>query len=877
MPPFEGEKIEKTAPQETVPDEKEAVFSPEKEKEYRELIDRATESDTYVYFDRMDRSKSALEKELENPDTSFDYKEKLIKAKELYLEFVKEGKPFADFLVKEANKDLETDKQHEFYRKLFIFDQLSFVRSAALIEWLGNEKVWNYGDGSSVSHILDEFPKKLGEKGIPALEKYIKNISQPNYERRKLRENLYDYDVHRAVLTLLKIGGEQGMERLDNLAQENHIFSAWLNTHRPILEGHLEREIPIPFQPQERQPKEPLNYEEEKDFVNFWKKRIERRKEQEEKLRFEPQQILIRGSALLAQMLGKDKKLARDVDVFLVRRPEHERKLAVQEFRNIKEARKLLSRSDYQKLRNWLKKSGYLDKPIHIVDINERYLRDNDVYVGEPELVLRDRELESLKKIYRPLSRQKYEELLEEIEISFLHPVEKSSQKSKLKYGLEINEYLVGKLIRGEVPDILCPNGTLARALRTLDLGERFGMKVDDIIMREAEKQVRDGSMFIRVSPEDIHGKSYVEVEETLLTEEGKRPMDDPFMKVAEKKSQFKRLKRDYPRLGTLVEKIQSDGGIREFILKNYGEVYLKRGGIHIYDVNLAKSPASLVEQEEFLDIWDRYAEESVLFPFRGIGKRNDAAEVPSSKKVQALMKPEFLPRPLKEALDNRVSSHLSKTLGTYEVSVGRATSLGVEEKIKAFLGVYRLCWNDVMERTQGNLTTQLIKLGVHPRSPILKEFQKVEGHTVNLVIADNPEAILGASTDKPWTSCVDIENGAFADSLFEDVRNGSVIAYLLKENKFIGRVLLRATKTTDTAEKGPEGDAAGIEGYYGDRRYGMALIQSLGKILDEKGIRCDKESITLHSFPHAWADMGYKGQGSHILYSKLELSRFRI
>lgn len=450
----------------------------------------------------------------------------------------------------------------------------------------------------------------------------------------------------------------------------------------------------------------------------------------------------------------------------------------------------------------------------------------------------------------------------------------------ELKAALEVSKYSAGEYIRGKIPEVLYPNGTLARALRTLDIGERFGIRVDDLLLREAEKAVKDGSLSISCPPEDIEGREMATAISLYFGEEGvagveaggERGIDNPFMKVAEKKSQFKRLKQNYPRLGTLVERIQEVGGPSEFILKNYGEAYLKRGSIHLYDVNLAKSPASLVEQEEFLQTWEGYAERSVHFPFKEVKRIGAETEILSSSKVQELIDKELLAGALKD----RHASHLSKALGTYEVSIDRALSVGAREKVDALLGVYRLCWDEVTERSRANLTTQLVKLGVHPRNPVLGELDETKEHEVKLVITNEPEAILGASTDKPWLSCVELGGGGYERGLYEDVENGSAIAYLLKDNKFVGRTMVRPTETVPKTvveglvsrlKTGESRDAAGIERYYGDERYSKALIEALKQVLDEKKIQHKKESVTLRPFSHAWTDSGRKDRQSHIIY----------
>lgn len=870
------ERVKQPISAESAEQKREITLSPEKEAEYKELLERAEEQrfNFWYYGNKLVMPPVEFDKTILTMPR--DERLKVVGVRDLQLRFYEEGEPFNRFLINQMNQDLNTGLQSVFYDKLQVFKSLPMPYSGKILtKWLDDERIWNCPDGSNAHNILEVLEKtseKGNEKIISAIERYIQNTQRSDYFRREFK----DSDACTAVRSLVEIEGRDGINRLQCLCSLSPHLNEWFLHNLSCLERYVEDAERTRVHRQEARGFDTSRISE---VLEQNKKKLEQMKEKEKRERFEFQQILIRGSAVLAQVLNKNKKLVRDIDIFLLKSGGRTG-FEVQEFKNIEEARALFSENDFQKIKEWFKDSEYLTKPVHIVTTTEQQLRENDVYVEEPELVLFDRDLELLSKIYRPISQKEYEDLYKESTEKYTSEKYTSLRASTfselgtaLRNSLETGKYSSGKLIRGKAPAILYPNGTLDRALRTADIGKRFEIPVDDILLRNADKAVSNGSILLSVKPKEILEREIMAERLTAAQRYGLghqgRPageifLDEPFMKVVSKKEQLKILKQKYPRLGTLIEKIQEAGGLENFIEKKYGKVYLQRGGAHLYDVDLAKSPASISEQIEFLKLWDSYVEKSVHFPFKDVQKNSEEVEFPKSEEVQSLIDKNLL----RSMLRGRFASHLTKALGTYEIKLDKALSIGVQKKLKALLGIFHLCWVDAIKDTKANLTTQLIKLGVHPRNPILSELDETKEHSVNLVITDNPEAILGASTDKPWTSCIQLKDGAYSESPYEDVKNGSVIAYLLKGKNFIGRVILRPTETLEEDPQiGPKDAAAGMEKYYGDERYNKALIEALKKILDEKGIDYRKTSISIKSYPNAWTDNATKDRTSRLIY----------
>lgn len=97
--------------------------------------------------------------------------------------------------------------------------------------------------------------------------------------------------------------------------------------------------------------------------------------------------------------------------------------------------------------------------------------------------------------------------------------------------------------------------------------------------------------------------------------------------------------------------------------------------------------------------------------------------------------------------------------------------------------------------------------------APILKKLNKMyslksKGSTSDymVVISRHPYDVVGMSTDRGWTSCTNLETGKLRYQLINDVKLGTIIAYLIKKNdKNIerpqARILIKPFVNQETSE----------------------------------------------------------------------------
>jgi hypothetical protein len=74
------------------------------------------------------------------------------------------------------------------------------------------------------------------------------------------------------------------------------------------------------------------------------------------------------------------------------------------------------------------------------------------------------------------------------------------------------------------------------------------------------------------------------------------------------------------------------------------------------------------------------------------------------------------------------------------------------------------------------------------------------------VVISRHPYDIAGMSTDRGWTSCMDLDTGGQTFHIMEDVKKGTIIAYLIKKddlniNNPVARVLIKPYVSEDSEE----------------------------------------------------------------------------
>ena len=342
-------------------------------------------------------------------------------------------------------------------------------------------------------------------------------------------------------------------------------------------------------------------------------------------------------------------------------------------------------------------------------------------------------------------------------------------------------------------------------------------------------------------------------------------PIIDPtFIKVFNDKKLRKSLLRKFPRLGQISEEVTEAGGVESYIKQKYGEVYLAtRGYIRLYDIDLSKSPADLDRQKEFISMW--YSElDQRDFIFDSVEKKSDTVGLPKPETLDQVVDMQRLKR-AKESREGK-NAFLDKISGRYAIKVESRDSYEQRRKIELFLSVLNLEWPANMDMDKTRVSQTLIRLGINPRNPILAQFDAAKKQEVELVISAVPEDILQASTDKPWISCVNLDNGMYHLSTYEDIAGASVVAYLVKGSDYIARKFIRAGMTLDTFQP-----AAAVEILYGDERYNEVMHTAIQKVLREKDIKTEVPMVTYQFGPNGYFDsaVGQTREGNRFYYTR--------
>lgn len=548
------------------------------------------------------------------------------------------------------------------------------------------------------------------------------------------------------------------------------------------------------------------------------------RPEKREYRKWSHDQIYIRGSALYAELLGRGKEKVRDIDVFLVhpvRTHLDDRGLLVENFEQLDDVEALIPPEEFAKLKAWIEGHGYAGKKINLVRMPETHLDREETFTREPKLMLWDKETEG-------------------------HIADGIDSPSFGSY--KQGEYLVNPTF----PDQLTPNGTLARALRVADLSERFGLKYDRTMLEQAERAAQNGTLVISAQP---FGKVGTHHELS-----GSSSLDPVFMKVFEDKKLRKLLMKSCTRLTQIAETVSKAGGPEAYIRQNYGQAYLDiRGFVRLYDINLAKSPVSIEEQKRFIGLW--YSElNAKVFTLSGIsGKISDHPELPKPEGLDELIDKPAVDAALERRKEKKPT--LDALVGRYRLSLDCNDPATLRRKIDTFLEVMGLEWPSGSEKDKQRVTKTLIKLGVHPKNPILSQFDSSKSHEVELVISNKAIDILQASTYKPWTSCTDLNEGSYQRGLYDDIAAASVIAYVMKGGQFQSRKLIRAGMTLETFEP-----AAAVEKTYGDGRYGKAMAEAIQTLLRNAGVKVNQAMMTYPFSPNTYFDSssGQTASGNH-------------
>lgn len=576
------------------------------------------------------------------------------------------------------------------------------------------------------------------------------------------------------------------------------------------------------------------------ESLSFSLFKVERPSEQE-RLEWRHDDMYIRGSALFASMLGRGQETVRDVDVFLTDRYGYSSQIKSGYFENIEDLKNILGEEKLAKLKSWVDKNGFSGKRINLVKISQNDLRQEETFQDEPGLMLWNQiEETSLAQKLGSILSERHADLYQKGEL-FADGISK-------------------------LPERLLPNGTLARALRSLELAKRFGLEYDDSILKEAEKAAKNGSLIIL---NDFVSRFVPRAEQTTSS-----VLDKGFIKVFTDKNLRKGLIQTYPRLGQISEDIVTAGGIEQYIIKNFGEAYLqiRKGHIRLYDVNLTSSPANITEQKHFIESWYREPREKAGFSLIGFSKVSDETALAKPEVLEGLIDQEALKGVLR--LREERNLFLERVQGRYRLDLRGERERELQEKINSYLRVMNMEWPASAGSSKDRTAQTLIRLGIHPRNPVLAQFSKKETKQVDLVISADPRDILQASTAKPWVSCVNLDQGAYGTSPYEDIGAANVVAYVTEneggQERFVSRRFVRAGFTLNDFQP-----AAAVERMYGDERYQPSMKEALIRIIASSGIKTETPMLTYPHNGYFDSDSGMTSTNNHYYYTVEKERRF--
>lgn len=533
-----------------------------------------------------------------------------------------------------------------------------------------------------------------------------------------------------------------------------------------------------------------------------------------EKSKWAHDSTFIRGSALFASMLDRGKEKVRDVDIFVSDPRAPKTEIQSSYFSKIDDIEHLFDKEEYARIVAWLDKNGYRDKKINLVRVNPDDLELEQTFHNEPKLLIWD-------MVY---------------------------QDDRTYLGLdERAAYARGELIRNKDGlDFVSANTSLARALRVMDLAKRFELNHETTILVEAEKQVKERELIITPIPagrDTRRGESYNNV-----------TLDPTFFKVLLDKDLRKSLIQNHQRLGNLADEIIKATGMRKgqsideigeaittWINSNYGEVYTKvRGYVRLYDIKLTNSEAPASEQESFIRTWYAAPREVNSFQLGTMSRVEGDFVLPLPQGFDSILDHDLLAK----SVEGRATKQafLDVMSGHYRIEVGAGLSPELDAKIATFLKIARV---DLplgqIDKTKIGRT--LIRAGVDPRNPVLAQFDQKESHQVDLFISAKPEDILAMSDGKPWTSCMAMAGAhgtEYIESLYGDVEQASVIAYVMDGDNYLARKVLRATRALDTM-----GPGVAIESTLGDWRYEVAMEAVIEHIAAQNNLRTNTPMMT--------------------------------
>lgn len=347
------------------------------------------------------------------------------------------------------------------------------------------------------------------------------------------------------------------------------------------------------------------------------------------------QQVVVKGSMALAMKLGRDISLARDLDICFIQE-DQDVKPTLQSFANLDQVKAKLPPEEYALIAEFVTRHGLERYPIQVNRATEKFIEETSLFENEPSVILWDAWLEANSSLYNPLPLEEKKRLLEKLETmrGNLNWAETDRMEAGVETAHDLYLYQHGLLMNGRAPDYLEPaHDYLSTGLRLADLGQRFGIHVDDSMLMAAEAQAAAGKLEIAIPPERPDPETLAhpvgrrgsgedeedfsdddeesdDDEDYFTTPRAIKPRSEPghvldstFLTVAERKDLIGILRDEYPHLAEVTEAIWAKGGIREYVAETYGPGYLQWDSLPMGAFKFS-SELGAAEQTSTLTIW---------------------------------------------------------------------------------------------------------------------------------------------------------------------------------------------------------------------------------------------------------------------------------
>ena len=732
---------DKEMPLESAQGREDAVeLTPEEIERFEKILPKTTYSMfSFSSFNRM-RIWKSFKSLFDN--VNFEYKMELLKTRQDWFEMKKGGNAFEKFLedkIRELlNNQTSDDSGYSTYRLFLVYEGLDYKNSVDFSsEILDQKRVWADGDGSMIHEILSFFRASQDPKAKDAIIRYIEHALSEDYNRK----NFLSSDLTGAAYALKDVLGESAKDVFEELAEKDKTFAGWfekkklgLLSEKSLVEPKKKTfdefdekkeeerlrqlEIDIDVLPEKPEKFDDNyddygydyddNYDELSDdnYVLPEKRRqkeielkeLETPEVKKERERFPGvRKVVVKGSVAYAFHKGREMSLARDVDFYFVRDDSTD-EVVIETFADLNKAREKLLPQEYDALSRFMENAGIEKMEIQVVRASKKVLDEVGLFEDEPEVVVWDPVFEARgKKADAGLSEQK-------TAAGGGGSVEDFDAAS-------VRLYKEGRLMRGKVPDYLRPaSKRLAVSLRLVDLGERFGIPVDDYILQTKDYAALDGTLRIavpRTNDDSGTSKEVLRANVNPFEEEDKEENEesDAYFGAIKEKSTFPLfqveqsdaldlafynvavnkpgvlalMEKRYSNLAGIVKRIKDAGGLKEFIAKEYGDFYLKRQYFNLNDPSLAGYSLPEEEQERAYNIWSSYSTQMKLFSgpkdfFESYSALNSEApflEMSTSDILKRLMKPrvEHSLRPENKDAGSRIRAYsvLFNAYGSYQ------------------------------------------------------------------------------------------------------------------------------------------------------------------------------------------------------------------